>query len=239
MNIKNLTKEGRQVLIIGDIAGRFNELMSLLKIATEKHEVQSIVAVGDLVDRGPDSNKVVDFFMNTSDTYVVKGNHEDMMVDYIDSVNEGVRSKYAEEFGWEVWLGNGGNETLKSYGHDGVPDVPKGHVDFLANLPLYIEHETDEGKILITHAPISSRISFDELKTTDTAEDYSLCWNRESAMRIEGVNMQFHGHNAVKSHVFFNDDLGPYAVNIDTSRGNKLTGILWPSMEVFQVPNEE
>ncbi len=50
-----------QRLVIGDIHGCYNELMALLDAAALSED-DEIIALGDIVDRGPDSEKVLAFF---------------------------------------------------------------------------------------------------------------------------------------------------------------------------------
>jgi serine/threonine protein phosphatase 1 len=62
-------------VVIGDIHGCFDELRELLDLVglAEDDEVNPI---GDIVDRGPKSPQVVEFFMRRKKSLVVKGNHE-------------------------------------------------------------------------------------------------------------------------------------------------------------------
>jgi serine/threonine protein phosphatase 1 len=69
-----------------------------------------LVFLGDLVDRGPDSAKVVEFLyeleQSTDQIIVLLGNHEEAMLKALDG-DIGVLQR---------WLGVGGAETLASYG---------------------------------------------------------------------------------------------------------------------------
>lgn len=62
-------------LVIGDIHGCFIELMELIDKAGLSEE-DEIIALGDIVDRGPDSFSVVEFFMQTPKASSLMGNHE-------------------------------------------------------------------------------------------------------------------------------------------------------------------
>lgn len=62
-------------IIIGDIHGCYAELMDLLdKVAPSADD--RIIALGDIVDRGPDSDKVLEFFRDTPNATSLMGNHE-------------------------------------------------------------------------------------------------------------------------------------------------------------------
>lgn len=66
-------------LVIGDIHGRFNTLIELLDKANYNPESDILVSVGDLIDRGPRSVEVIDFFA-APNRYAVRGNHEQMVL---------------------------------------------------------------------------------------------------------------------------------------------------------------
>lgn len=62
-------------LIIGDIHGCFEELQDLLERAGLSAD-DEIIALGDTVDRGPDTPKVLHFFTSQANARSVMGNHE-------------------------------------------------------------------------------------------------------------------------------------------------------------------
>ncbi|MCP3872756.1 MAG: hypothetical protein GY699_06320, partial [Desulfobacteraceae bacterium] len=64
-----------KTLVIGDIHGCYDELMALLDKAALGRE-DRIIALGDILDRGPDSAKVVDFFNLHAQASCLMGNHE-------------------------------------------------------------------------------------------------------------------------------------------------------------------
>ena len=45
------------MIVIGDVHGEYNSLLSLLDILPQ---TDKICFVGDLIDRGPDSKKIID-----------------------------------------------------------------------------------------------------------------------------------------------------------------------------------
>ena len=64
-----------QTLVIGDIHGCYTEFQSLLDKAGLTED-DSIVSVGDCVDRGPDTPAVLRFFQEKPNTLLIMGNHE-------------------------------------------------------------------------------------------------------------------------------------------------------------------
>lgn len=90
-------KEGRD-FVVGDLHGMFEELMAGMRRVKFDPRVDRMFSVGDLIDRGPESLKCLDF---TTDDYFhpVRGNHEDMMLEALEGVWRGFR----------MWEDNGGS----------------------------------------------------------------------------------------------------------------------------------
>ena len=64
-----------QTLVIGDIHGCYDELQSLLDKAGLTED-DSIISVGDCVDRGPHTPAVLRFFQENPKALLIMGNHE-------------------------------------------------------------------------------------------------------------------------------------------------------------------
>ena len=116
-------------LVIGDIHGCRRAFETLLEFVVPASN-DIIVTLGDYVDRGPDSAGVIDLLLgldHSNSLVALRGNHELMMLDSRKSSS------------WrESWLGNGGAETLASYGiehsdPDAFEKIPAAHLDFLEN----------------------------------------------------------------------------------------------------------
>ena len=125
-----MTTKGKLTYAIGDIHGRM-DLFELALTRISEHAAKRphrVILLGDLVDRGPDSAGVVATAMDLTDgeTFItLKGNHEDLML-------RSLRGASTESL--SVWLNNGGEQTLLSYG--GPRAVPETHLDWLQALPL-------------------------------------------------------------------------------------------------------
>ena len=121
---------------VGDVHGR----RDLLELAFERIAARAgarayrIVMLGDYVDRGPASAGVIELLLRrgeqADDLVCLKGNHEDMML----------RALAGEDGALGLWLGNGGAETLRSYGARPEGDVrraiPEAHLRWISDLPL-------------------------------------------------------------------------------------------------------
>lgn len=205
-----------KINIIGDIAGRYDQLIELL---AKMPEADLTIAVGDLVDRGPDSKKVIEYFINTPKTLALYGNHEDLMV----------RACVNKEIG--LWVQNGGSWTVKSYAP--TPDtelkidlVDPAHVEWLQTLPMF--YETDD--LFVSHAPVTN-LSY--TPADPYGRDYFFIWNRNEPRKpmhkfvINGHNGQFREYKWGDGKVF--------GMCIDNSHNYQLMGVHWPTRELFSV----
>src|SRR3990167_7469040 len=144
---------------IADLHGRFDLLsQAYAEIIEHSEGPATIVHLGDYVDRGPQSRAILEFLMDpdTAPTscrrIILKGNHEDMMV---STLRAPLHPKW--------WIGNGGGQTLISYGHarsgDYCPDVvPGAHVEWLESLPLM---HVDRHRIFV-HAGVDPTLALDQ-----------------------------------------------------------------------------
>lgn len=207
------------ISVIGDIAGRYDELMDLV----EQLPDGPIICVGDLVDRGPKSKEVIEWGMlNEERVTCLYGNHEDMMV----------TSCGKEAYDQGIWLMNGGQQTLESYGARGEMDfyealklIPMEHVDWLRNRPRFFENS----ELLVTHAPVC----FDVEDVSTMAHLTDFIWNRQRPARRE--KFQVFGHN---STLWWYGDTPETsrALCIDNSSKRELCAVTWPEREIIRVP---
>ncbi len=136
-----------RIFAIGDIHGCFHTFKILL---TEKLSIQKsdeIYCIGDYIDRGNDSKGVIDFIIDLRlqgyQIHTLRGNHEQMMLDStID------REKII------LWLRNGGEETLKSFGITSVKELPEKYLTFLNETKLFIA----TNKYIFVHAGLNFSI---------------------------------------------------------------------------------
>lgn len=97
----------------------------------------TIVLVGDYVDRGPDSPGVLDVCLRLEAAsnagegpkcIFIRGNHDQMMLDYANGVGD-----------VDLWWANGGRTTLAAYEKRGEWPLPAAHIDFLRRTVLTAE----------------------------------------------------------------------------------------------------
>jgi serine/threonine protein phosphatase 1 len=146
-----------RILAIGDIHGCSKAFDAILEMVRPQLD-DLIIALGDYVDRGPDSIGVLERLIALRGKYrliCLRGNHEQMMLD--------ARSGDLAEHRWLEW---GGNKTLASYSPWGeagsLAEVPPHHWQFLENdcVPWY---ETDTH--IFVHASVDPELPLDEQPT--------------------------------------------------------------------------
>ena len=217
--------DGVRVYAIGDVHGRFDLLISLLRRIRQDSEARGpadvhVVLLGDLVDRGPHSAQVLEYLRGHRDDFAtfhfLTGNHEEAMLASI------AKHAVPEEIGW---LSFGGRETILSYGAElslfdleglQLSDamrkvVPRTHVDFMES---FVDQVTI-GDYMFVHAGIRPGLPLARQTSAD------IRWIREPFLRDErdhGV-VVVHGHSISEEPQIRHNRIG-----IDT--GAYRTGLL-------------
>jgi len=209
--------------IIADIAGEYKTLLALLK----KMPDDEVVSLGDMVDRGPDSQRVLEWFMKNGKA--ILGNHEHMMLDYCRG------GRYYDA---DIWFYNGGGQTMKSFDpweqRFGAEVVPEEFLKWVEGLPL---HMVVDG-CLLSHSFIRDGMTLHEStnfgKGIWEVGESRIIWNRREPIRRPEYRLQICGHNSQFGLRRWADEQGEYAICLDDSRKRVLTGLHLPTMEIFQ-----
>jgi serine/threonine protein phosphatase 1 len=176
-----------RILAIGDIHGCFDALLTLTAFVDIKDD-DTIITLGDYVDRGPNTRAVIDWLLQMDDTHTLiplRGNHEVMMLSALEN-----------DAHLDSWLFNGGDTALDSYSPiEGEPgrltDIPDRHWRFLNDrLHAYYETETH----FFVHANAYSDIPLDE------QPDFMLYWDKfDDPPRHQSGKIMVCGHTSQKS----------------------------------------
>lgn len=137
-----------RLIAIGDIHG-CSQALSTLLTAIAPQAGDTIVTLGDYVDRGPDSSAVLEQLVELAGKchlVPLLGNHEIMMLSASGSAEE-----------QRFWTSCGGLATLASYGGD-LANVPAAHLMFLNHCQK--SFETDE--YFFIHANYDSEVDVSE-----------------------------------------------------------------------------
>jgi len=207
---------------IGDIHGCLDKLQDLLELI-DPGPTDTLVFLGDYVDRGENIREVIDLLMDLSrrvPCVFLRGNHEDMFITFL-------------EFGSNktLFFANGGQKTVESYtrperfvSNDQVARMlPDAHRDFFSNLR---EFHEDDGYIFV-HAGVKPGLP---MKDQDR---YDLLWIRDDFIfKPTGMDKKvIFGHTP-----FARPMVKPDKIGIDTGAvyGGVLTAIEIPGETFIQ-----
>ena len=202
---------------IGDIHGSYKKLARLIERcrAYASGRPYRFIFLGDYVDRGNASRRVVDMLIGMQTDQVppvfLKGNHEQMLLDAVGSPEAEL-----------TWFANGGAATLESYGVANAFELPEVHLTWFRQLILRF----DDGQRLYVHAGV------DPSRTLEKQQSNRLLWIREPFLssELDFGRLIVHGHTPTKSQ---RPDLRSNRLNIDTGAvyGGPLTAAVFNSNE--------
>ncbi len=212
----------KKYFAIGDIHGCLDKLLALMNRLDVHWGQDTVVFMGDYIDRGPDSKGVVDCVLDLRRKHeqivCLAGNHESMFLNYLDHREE------------HIFLCNGGRDTLRSY--DISPDeqdrrakLPPEHLQFFETLLPFYETENH----LFVHAGVRPGIPM------ELQDPHDLIWIRhEFFMSDHGLKKTVvFGHTPFSGEPF----VGEKMIGIDTGAvyGGTLTCLELPAMKFHQV----
>ena len=225
---QNDSEKMNRLFAIGDTHGCFNSLKALIekKIILTKND--KLVLLGDYIDRGNKSKKVIDYILELQkkgyDIIPLMGNHETILLEIFE-----------DEKNMSKWIQNGGAETLKSFKVKSVKEISKKHIKFFKNLQRYYSYED----FLFVHGGFNDNI------INPFQDTYSMVWKCQASysnpLLVEKTII--HGHKPItvdlckkqikdKHHVI-NIDTG--CVYKDKKGYGKLTAIELRSKKLFSI----
>ncbi len=217
---------GQRVYAIGDIHGRM-DLFEALAQAIEDDDAAkppaetTVILLGYLVDRGPDSAKVVAAartWAEFRDVRFISGNHEEMFLQSF--FKAGILRSFMKFGGFETMVSYGLDaKLLKTASTDEVQDmlidaVPWEDREFLRKFKLTIQI----GDYLFVHAGIRPK------RAIDAQDPHDCRWIREPFLSYPGNfgTIVIHGHTVTDDAVVRHNRIG-----IDTGafKSGRLTAL--------------
>jgi len=209
-----------KTFIIGDIHGCLDMLKRLMDRISWIEDKDSLIFLGDYIDRGKDSKGVVDYILDLAGRsprlQCLKGNHEAMFLNFLSGKER------------EMFISNGGWKTLESYGPSGLQDkefsIPPDHMAFYESLKLYIELD----QYYVVHAGFKPGLAIEEQKEED------MLWIRKPFIYSD---YDF-GKKVIFAHTPFNKPLiMENKIGLDTGAvyGNRLTCLELPEERIHSV----
>ena len=209
-----------QRLIIGDIHGCWDELQALLDKAGLGEEAE-IIALGDIVDRGPSSDRVFEFFSTHPQARSLKGNHESKHLKASEGKTKPALSQLI---------------TRYQLGEECYPKA----LAYFATLPHYLELPeailvhgmVEPGKPLEDQKPeiLMGSLSGQRYMFTQYSRPWYELYQGEKPLIVG--HMDYSG----KAQPFNWQDR-VFGIDTDCCRGGALTGILLPEFRIISVPS--
>ena len=211
---------GKDLLIIGDVHGCFDELLNIIKCAEQRTKRPYVkIFVGDMVNKGPKSEDVLEYLINAKDTYCVRGNHEQKVLKEYFSYSEKPDSVSESR----LWVKN----------------LKPRYIDFMKNLPYSVS--IPFLSLLIVHAGLVPGKPLALQDTNDMLNMRNLYWQEDDfhgqvlkatykpnigeswAGLWKGPEHIYFGHDALRKLQFNN-----YSTGLDTGcvYGGELSAIL-------------
>ena len=212
----------KKIFVIGDIHGCLEKLRELMNKISIDNQNDTLVFIGDYIDRGEFGPEVVDYVIRLQNEYkkvvCLMGNHEQMLLRYLEGVDE------------DMYLENGGRMTLNSYGiflSDDIEErkrkIPAKHRIFFESLLPYYETED----YIFVHAGLRTGLPPREQTMND------LLWIRHEFIeaRDDFGKIVVFGHTPLNNPLISKNMIG-----IDTGAvyGGKLTCVELPKIKIYQ-----
>jgi serine/threonine protein phosphatase 1 len=168
-----------RIIAIGDIHGCAVAFDALIEVVKPRPE-DTVITLGDYVDRGPDVRGVLDRLLaleKRCHLIPLLGNHEQMML----LVCDGRRELLSD------WRLSGGEITLACYGRHVPEEVPARHMEFLRNCRLIYQTEHH----FFVHG------NYEAAKPLDDQDPYVVLWD---SLKRRVPRKHFSGKTAVIGH---------------------------------------
>jgi serine/threonine protein phosphatase 1 len=230
-----MTKPDR-LIAIGDIHGELEQLNRLLNTLAPTDQ-DRFVFLGDYIDRGKNSKGVVEYLIRFReafpDSVFIRGNHDQMVLDAL--IENGVITGHrlrdqsrayrarASESDIDIFLFNGGKQTLRSYRITHLTDFPNEHIAFLQSTRLWWRFE----HFVFVHAGIEQGLPL------ELQDPFTLMWERMSPPGQDGEIHVVGHHPTTDGKPYFE----PGRYNLDTGAvyGRTLTACDVLTRKVWQV----
>jgi serine/threonine protein phosphatase 1 len=120
---------------IADIHGRLHALNQVLNAADFRNDKDRLIQLGDIVDGGSETRRVINRLLEIENRIDITGNHDVWTLNWMKTGKE-----------LPIWVHQGGEATMRSYDFN-WKSVPSSHVFFLeSQIPYYID---DKNRIYV------------------------------------------------------------------------------------------
>lgn len=167
------------IYCVSDIHGQYEKYIKLLEVINfNKNDI--LYVLGDIVDRGHGSIKILKDMMNRSNVFGIFGNHELMCIECLEWLSEEINYKLLENFDEDMllklndWINNGAYFTiqeLKKLNNSEKQDI----INYLMEFTAYEELLVNGKEFLLVHAGLGN---FSKEKNLDEYDVNDFVWER-------------------------------------------------------------
>ncbi|MBR2388724.1 MAG: metallophosphoesterase [Clostridia bacterium] len=147
--------------VVSDIHGNYEKFKSLLKVINLK-DSDVLYVLGDVVDYGEDSIKLINDISMRYNVLPILGEHDFKAFKYLSAIDKMLREgdmPDAETLSeMTAWVADGGQKTVEDF-KELDEEEREGVLDYLSDMSLYEEVEAGGKTFLLVHAGIAD---FDE-----------------------------------------------------------------------------
>lgn len=200
---------------VSDIHGDKKRFLKLLE-KINFNEKDTMYILGDVIDRGSEPIKLLQFILSQKNMVLLMGNHEKMMID-------GIKNRSDSAF--MDWLYNGGGSTLDEYSK--LDDAEKERIMIeLEKLSFFEILNVNGQDFILCHAGIVVT-SGDIMKDLEKqVQNQRILWNRRDLLENHNNSKYIiiHGHTATCGRTWSGDGNidfydGERKINIDCGCG--------------------
>ena len=157
------------IYLTSDIHGEYQMFMDLLKLINFSDN-DKLYILGDVADRGPEPIKIYQYIMGKPNIFLLRGNHEEMMLDALRLKDNQFVSTHLSR----LWMNNGGFVTVDQFLNLPIEEQKRIY-DFIKNTPLYVVINNN----ILIHAGLPSGGYEMEFESKDDIEKFLRSVNKE------------------------------------------------------------
>lgn len=220
----------KRILCISDIHGQYGEFCKLLDIIKYDNTKDTLILLGDYVDRGDQNLKTIYKVKElvSNGAIALRGNHDEMMATCIKSILE----KPKDESIIYSWIYCGGYNTYHEISNLSTEKLRELYY-FTMSLPLV--YVIDD--FIFIHAGVNSNLPLNK----NTKED--ALWIRDKFIRLKAYDNKvvifghtptkyMHGEHKIWYDKTYNDKIG---IDCGSVFGGKLACLELPSMKEYYI----
>ncbi len=206
------------IYVMSDLHGSYDKYIKMLE-KIHFNDDDTLYIIGDVIDRGKDSIKILQDMMVRTNIYPILGNHEVMALSVLKHLMVEITSDNAENYLTEElmqsyidWTFNGGNATIKEFkqlSKEEKWDI----IDYLEEFSPYETLDINNKTFVLVHAGLNNFSSRKKLKDytlyelTFTRPDYEKQYFKDPSIYIvcghtptpliNGKTQIYHSHNNI------------------------------------------